>query len=139
MEFKLNENPDETAINEIRHKLQDYNDPYWEVEDRYKYVLTLKDETALVGGIVFTIFGEWLELDFFWIDASRRHQGYGKELLKKTESFAVSKGCRMSFLNTFSFQARPFYEKNGYTVVYTQKNYPIRNTRYFMEKSLKKA
>jgi len=42
----------------------------------------------------------------------------------------------MSFLTTFGFQAKPFYEKHGYQVVYEQKNYPRTGSKYFMEKRL---
>ena len=136
MEFSINEKPKDSDINEIRFRLQEHNAPHWEVDDRHKYVITLKDNDQLVGGIVFNIFGEWLELDFFWIDTEKRNKGYGKELLQKAEEFAHSKGCKMAFLNTFNFQAKPFYEKNGYNVVYTLNNYPITNIRYFMEKIL---
>ena len=136
MEFIINEKPKESDINKILHRLQEYNAPFWEADDRHKYIITLNDNNSIIGGIVFTIFGEWLEIDFFWVDSEKRSRGYGKQILEKVEIYAKSKSCKYSFLNTFNFQAKPFYEKNGYKVVYTQNNYPITNSRYFMEKQL---
>lgn len=136
MKFNFYERPKESDINNIRHRLQEFNETFWEVDDKYKYVITLSDEGEIVGGIVFTIFGEWLEIDFFWIDTNIRGKGYGNKILTEAENFAKRKGCKMSSLNTFNFQAKPFYEKNGYKVAYTQNNYPIKNTRYYMEKKL---
>ena len=136
MEFVINENPKEQDINEVLHRLQEYNSQFWEADDRHKFVITLNDNNSLVGGIVFTIFGEWLEIDYFWVDTKKRSKGYGRQILEKVEIYAKSKGCKHSFLNTFSFQAKPFYEKNGYKVVYAQNNYPLTNSRYFMEKQL---
>lgn len=42
----------------------------------------------------------------------------------------------IDLLYHMSFQAKPFYLKYGYKIVYTQKNYPIINEKYFMEKDL---
>ena len=39
-------------------------------------------------------------------------------------------------LDTFSFQARPFYERHGYRVVGTVPGFPHGHERYFMAKEL---
>jgi ribosomal protein S18 acetylase RimI-like enzyme len=39
-------------------------------------------------------------------------------------------------LETLNFQAKPFYEKFGYQVVWTQENYPKTGCQYFMVKQL---
>ncbi|MDB5536981.1 MAG: Acetyltransferase family protein, partial [Devosia sp.] len=40
------------------------------------------------------------------------------------------------WLDTFSFQARPFYEKLGYSVFGTIPDYPPGGARYFLSKTL---
>lgn len=136
MKIEIISDPDDNQIHEIRYRLQEYNDPFWEVKEKYKFVITAREDFRLTGGLVFTIFGQWVELDFFWIDPELRNKGLGQKILREMESFAISKGCLKAFTNTFSFQAKPFYEKMGYQVVYTQEKFPVSNTRYFMEKSL---
>jgi hypothetical protein len=45
-----------------------------------------------------------------------------------------ARGCIGSFLDTFSFQARPFYEKQGYTVFGRIENFPKGHTRFLLSK-----
>lgn len=132
------ENPTEEQINQVKRKLQEYNRSFWETEDRATYVLKYEEDDEILGGIVFFIFGQWLEILYLWTKQEERHRGIGRGLLLEAEEIAKDKGCTKSFLNTFSFQARPFYEKHGYVVVYTQERYPVTNARYFLEKALDK-
>jgi GNAT superfamily N-acetyltransferase len=90
----------------------------------------------LTGGIIFSFFGEWLEVEFMWVDQDARGCGIGSELLRKVEAYAKDFGCNTAVVNTLSFQAKPFYEKHGYIVMYTQKNYPKTSSRYYLEKDL---
>lgn len=137
MEFKFIENPGITAVNEIRDRLKAYNNQFWEVTDKPQYSLTVNEDGCLVGGLVFSVFGDWLELEFLWVDQDFRGRGgVGKELLASAEAYAKDFGCKTAVVNTMSFQAKPFYEKNEYVLMYTQKNYPKTSSRYYLEKEL---
>lgn len=124
MELKLIENPDSTAVNEIRHRLRAYNMQFWVVTDKTQSSLTINEDGCLVGGLVFSVFGDWLELEFLWVDQGFRGRDVGKELIARAEAYAKDYGCKTAVVNTMSFQAKPFYEKHGYILMYTQKNYP---------------
>jgi hypothetical protein len=39
-------------------------------------------------------------------------------------------------LDTYSFEARPFYEKHGYSLFATLDDYPIGFSKYFLKKIL---
>jgi hypothetical protein len=52
------------------------------------------------------------------------------------EDEAVKCRCKHIDLDTFSFQARPFYEKNGYTVFATLDNCPEGHSKHFLKKDL---
>ena len=52
------------------------------------------------------------------------------------ESVAVRRGCTHAHLDTFSYQARPFYERRGYSVFGTLDDYPPGHQRFFMAKRL---
>jgi GNAT superfamily N-acetyltransferase len=43
-----------------------------------------------------------------------RRRGVGRELMAYAETRVVERGCHSALLDTFSFQARAFYEKLGY-------------------------
>jgi hypothetical protein len=57
-------------------------------------------------------------------------------MLEATEQAARELGCRYSHLDTFSFQARPLYERLGYEVFATLDDYPPGHQRFFMKKAL---
>jgi len=93
-------------------------------------------DEELIAGISGHVFGNWLLINWLWCDESKRSQGLATQLLAELESAAKAHGANVSQLDTLDFQAKPFYEKNGYTVKYQMNNYPLNGTRYFMEKSL---
>jgi N-acetylglutamate synthase-like GNAT family acetyltransferase len=78
----------------------------------------------------------WLHVRTLAVAVPVRGQGFGRELMKRAETYAVERGCTDAFLDTFSFQARPFYEKLGYRVFGTLENHPVGHQYYCMTKSL---
>lgn len=58
------------------------------------------------------------------------------EMLKAAEEEAKKRGCKYSFVDTFSFQAPAFYVKHGYKEVFALKEYPITGARYYYTKEL---
>jgi GNAT superfamily N-acetyltransferase len=92
---------------------------------------------TLVGGVHGQINWNWLHVALFWIAPARRHDGLGTELLETLEAAAVERGCTDAHLDTFSYQARPFYERHGYEVFATLDDYPSGHRRYYMKKRLR--
>jgi ribosomal protein S18 acetylase RimI-like enzyme len=68
--------------------------------------------------------------------SAARGRGFGKELMKRAELYAVERGGTDAFLDSFSFQAPPFYEKLGYHVFGTLENHPAGHQQFFMTKQL---
>jgi GNAT superfamily N-acetyltransferase len=93
-------------------------------------------KNRVVGGVVGYTFGDWLHVGLLWIEESFRNKGYGTKLLKMIENEAVKCGCKYVDLDTFSFQAKPFYEKHGYTLFATLDNYPEGHSKHFLKKEL---
>ena len=77
------------------------------------YVFMRDRKNRVVGGVIGYVFASWLHIDLLWIEESFRDKGYGTKLLKMIENEAVKYGCEYADLDTFSFQAKPFYEKHG--------------------------
>jgi len=73
-------------------------------------------EGEVLGGAVGRISGQCCELRLLWVSSEARLGGVGAELVRRFESHAIQRGCVVSSLSTFSFQARGFYEKLGYQV-----------------------
>ena len=90
----------------------------------------------VLGGLLGDIWAAWLHVEMLAVAAPVRGHGFGKELMKRAEFYAVERGCTDAFLDTFSFQARPFYEKLGYSVFGVLDNHPAGHQHYFMTKRL---
>ena len=56
------------------------------------------------------------DLDILWVEETYRKQGIGSALIRAAERAARERGCRFITLGTFDFQARPLYEKFGFSV-----------------------
>jgi ribosomal protein S18 acetylase RimI-like enzyme len=72
----------------------------------------------------------------FEVPMDVRLRGYGERLLRAAEEEARMQGCRGVCLSTFSFQARPFYERFGYEVFGELADYPAGHAYYFLKKTL---
>jgi GNAT superfamily N-acetyltransferase len=90
----------------------------------------------VLGGALGDVWGGWLDLTFLWVAEPIRGKGYGERLLRAAEDEARAQGCRGIYLETFSFQARPFYERFGYEVFAELPDHPAGHTSYFMKKTL---
>ncbi|SHE98201.1 GNAT family N-acetyltransferase [Clostridium fallax] len=98
----------------------------------------LKDSSDnIIGGINSRMYcWNCLYIDSIWIKENYRHKGYGEKLLKHIETLAKSQGVYLIHLDTFDFQAKDFYIRNGYEVFGTLDNCPEDHKRYFMKKNL---
>jgi GNAT superfamily N-acetyltransferase len=91
---------------------------------------------ALAGGFYCTLYFETCFLKWAWVDETARGGGTGRLLLEACEREARARGAAVLYLDTFSFQARPFYEKCGYKVFGTLKLGRKGMARYWMRKTL---
>jgi GNAT superfamily N-acetyltransferase len=93
-------------------------------------------ETAVAGGLLGrTQFG-WLFVALLYLPDDLRGQGIGAELLRRAEDAARARGCVGAYLDSYSFQARGFYEKHGYAVLGTIPDCPPGHARFFLLKRL---
>ncbi len=88
------------------------------------------------GGVLGFVWRGWLQVTALWVSSSLRGQGFGARLLAMAEDEAVRQGAAGAALETYSFQARGFYEKQGYGVRGAIEGYPPGHTKYFLSKSL---
>lgn len=76
-------------------------------------------------------------IDTLWVDSKYRGKGLGARLLAEIEKTAKTKGCYLIHLDTFDFQAKEFYEKQGYEVFGVLEDCPKGHCRYYFTKKLK--
>ena len=90
----------------------------------------------MVGGLRGNTGWEWLYVDTLAVAEHLRGQDWGTRLLAAAEQEAVRRGCHSAYLDTFDFQALPFYQKQGYAIFGTLAHFPGEHTRYFLQKAL---
>ncbi len=97
------------------------------------------DGTLVGGAVGETLWADtddgWFQLALLWVAESARGRGIGGGLLRAAEREAARRGCRHAAVDTFDFQARPFYEHRGYAVFGVQEHYPPGHRRYFLRKT----
>ncbi|MGY3915244.1 GNAT family N-acetyltransferase [Aeromonas australiensis] len=86
-----------------------------------------------LNGFNETITGQQLR-ERIWVDNPLRRDGWGGRLLGAMEQYAQSKGISNYHLETTSFQALPFYQKQGYEVFGQLPDMPPGHISYFLKK-----
>lgn len=99
------------------------------------YIATQGDE--FVGGVHFKVYKESIHVHLLAVVKKFRGNQIGTELMNYVETYARKHHIEMIDLGTTEFQARPFYEKMGYKVMHTRKNYPEGYECYTLIKNLK--
>ncbi len=91
---------------------------------------------TVIGGAVGRTWGACCELRQLWVASSHRGTGIGSRLVRAVERRAIERGCRLLYLETFSFQAKPFYEKLGYKVALEIRGFDDGIVKYMMTRDL---
>ena len=98
--------------------------------------LVARDELGVVGGLLGHTKWKWLYVAKLWVDERGRGKGIGTQLLTAAEELARTRGCTDASLDTFEYQARPFYEKLGYELFGTLDGYPPGFRQFYLRKRL---
>lgn len=75
-------------------------------------------------------------LDILWVDEKHRKKGLGSALIRAAEKAARERACYAMVLGTFDFQAKPLYEKHGFTLCGTVKDFPKGHANFTLMKRL---
>lgn len=127
--------PEDVAA--VQAGLRDFNVRVIGDPNEIPVTIFLRDDAgAVVGGLLGHIKWRWLYVSKLWIADSHRGKGYGADLMNAAEDLARSRNCVGSYLDTFEYQARPFYEKIGYVMFGTLEGYPPGYRQFFLSKAL---
>ena len=106
-----------------------------EKEVRFHVVAT-NDDIELAGGLRGTCYWNTLHIELLWLPEAARGSGVGGQIMAAAEEFAMEHGCELALVETTSWQARPFYEKNGYELMATLEGRPKGYASHYLRKSL---
>lgn len=108
-----------------------------EVADEVRFVVLAKDDAgALQGGIRAVCYWNTLHIELVWLDESARGSGIGATLMAEAEAYAKVHNCEKALVETTSWQAKPFYERLGYTLMATLPDRPKGYASHYLSKSL---
>ncbi|MBE6054853.1 MAG: GNAT family N-acetyltransferase [Clostridium sartagoforme] len=137
MQYKITSMPSEEDKQEIYEQLLKYNLQHLENSNVEELGIFFEGEEGIkVAGLIGKTHGNWLTIDYLWVDESLRGRDIGSEIVKKAENEAKARGCKYVFLNTFSFQAEGFYFKLGYQKVFSLEKYPVTGERHYFIKTI---
>lgn len=135
--IEIVQNPSQDDIHFLRDNLIENNRQFVGDQRRCPIAIFYQDEQhCRVGGCSGHTYGNWLCIEYLWVASSQRGNGLGGRLLLTIEQAARERGCYFVLLDTFSFQAKPFYEKRGYSLVMALEQFPIHHERYYLTKQL---
>ena len=137
MKIRITNDGNEHDIADVFEMLKAYNLSKLETSNVVPVGVYYEDENGRkLAGLTGETFGNWLCIKYLVVDESQRGCGIGSKLLTAAEEEAKKRGCKYSFVDTFSFQAPGFYEKHGYKEVFALNEYPITGARYYYTKEL---
>lgn len=91
--------------------LRQHNIQYLKENSFGQLAVYVKNETDVItGGLLASTKGNWLCIDYLWVSENARKSGLGSTLMKSAEQESIKLGCKHALVDTFSFQALPFYE-----------------------------
>lgn len=137
MEIKVTDEIKKEDEDVVYKGLLEYNSARIEDKNPKDLGVYLQDETGkTVAGLIGHTHGNWLFIKYLWVSEELRRCNIGSNILNQAEQTAKERGCKYSFLDTFSFQAPEFYKKHGYKEVFVLENFPVTGSRYYFTKTL---
>ena len=106
-----------------------------EAEIRF-HVVASGEDGEIIGGLRGACYWNTLHIELLWLAEEARGTGVGKEVMRAAEAFAIESGCEKALVETTSWQAKPFYEKNGYTLMATLEGRPKGHASHYLCKTL---
>lgn len=118
--------------------LNAFNDQATGYADRQPIAVIARDPdtNAILGGAIGRSSLGILFLDLLYLPEHCRGDGTGTEILRLFEAEGRRRGCLSAILNTISFQAPAFYERNGWRRFGEIPCLPTGTSRIFLTKRL---
>lgn len=91
---------------------------------------------GVLGGAKGTTLYGCLYIDLLWIHPDMRRQGWGSQLIHKSECLGKSRACSFATLSTMDWEALSLYQKLGYQIEFTREGYERDSKMYYLRKNL---
>jgi ribosomal protein S18 acetylase RimI-like enzyme len=134
----LDEHPSAAELREIVDGVRVYNSGIVGHGSPRAVASFLRDDAGrIVGGAHGELWGRSVHIAAMWVAENQRGKGHGSALLRAVEDYAAAQSHLLAYVETTSFQARPFYESLGYRVFGELEGIDENATLFFLRKDLK--
>lgn len=128
-------------IDVIKNIIISYNNskvPFIQKQPFINLDFCIKDNNNQVIAGITSVMYCWgmLFIDILAVDQKYYKNGLGSKLLSHVENEAKKLGATLAHLDTFDFQAKDFYLKQGYEIFGILENCPKDHKRYYLKKNL---
>lgn len=134
--IRIENKPFAKAKKAIGDILDVYNQKFERYDDS-EFIVSVRDSRGQVrGGFYVICYYDAAFLKWAALAPPLRKLGLGRQLMAAAEKEARKRGAKMLWLDTFSYQAEPFYKKLGFRT-FGKLSYPRKGLkRFFMVKAL---
>lgn len=138
MELTVTQNVTAEDQEELLAGLRAYNSQFIDASGWGEAGVYARDENGrMTGGLIAEQKGDWLCIKYLWVSDTTRGAGLGSRLMAAAEQQAQEMGCLHALVDTVSFQALPFYQKQGYQLQMTLEDFPYKGMqRHYLAKEL---
>lgn len=129
---------DERYKHQVQDWIQTYKAVHKEDEIIEEQLHVCLDQETFCGGIFLQLYKEHLYIDLLAVNEAYRGNRIGSKLMDIAENIARERNYEWIDVGTTEFQARPFYEKQGYKVILETQDFPKGFSCYTLIKELNK-
>ncbi|HJU67545.1 MAG TPA: GNAT family N-acetyltransferase [Gemmatimonadaceae bacterium] len=94
-------------------------------------------EGRVIGGLLGHVRWQWVYVAKLWLPDVLRGRGVGTRVMAAVEDYARRHECLGIYLDTFEYQALPFYEKLGYVQFGVLEGYPPGYRQFHLVKAIR--
>ena len=140
MTFRVNleERPRADDVRVVTQGLLEFNRAVIGDPDEVELAVFVRDDAGcVIGGLLGHLRWRWVYVAKLWLPDELRGRGVGTRVMKEVESYARRRDCLGIYLDTFEYQALPFYEKLGYVQFGVLEGYPPGYRQFHLRKTMR--
>ena len=135
----LEERPRADDARVVTQGLLEFNRAIIGDPDEVQLAVFVRDDAGrVIGGLLGHLRWRWVYVAKLWLPDELRGRGVGTRVMEEVESYARHRDCLGIYLDTFEYQALPFYEKLGYEQFGVLEGYPPGYKQFHLRKRMRK-
>jgi GNAT superfamily N-acetyltransferase len=137
LRVELDERPRAADARVVTDGLREFNRAVIGDPNEVQLGVFVRDATGrVVGGLLGHVKWKWVYVAKLWLPDELRGRGVGTRVMRAVEDYARRHDCLGIYLDTFEYQALPFYEKLGYVQFGVLEGYPPGYRQFHLLKAL---